>query len=672
MAYLQSSCVVGTLAIMANHACAQDSIYIMGSDNNPEYSGNCNLIAIGKNTTLTGSGGLNPATLTLSQDGENFTVPYSYYQIGAEGCSKPTTLTGGGGGTGATVIANPVRYTNYYQCTTFGEITSNNIFLSDPGTGYTSTVSGFVSDPCTTAETCALFTIEPLNNENSINIGHSAGCRSQGQNTIRIGSCAGKGNLNNGYCFHVNSIAIGTNNMLSGSFTDSIAIGENALKGNTTCTNFYKEIIGNVVIGKNSFCNFSFIAKCNTIVGNCNIPEACGGLLNTIIGYGNGQCVTGTAGACNIIIGEDNAKLSGTYKGIGTRNIMIGSDNFACSARGTNNVVVGSSNMDMGIQINTNYNMAVGLGNLRKLTTGDFNVGIGTYTGYCNTTGFENVYIGCSAGRFNCTGVRSIYMGSRAGCGMGNQTDSIFIGGYSGEYGRNTQGGHVVIGYKALYNSSNGYFNTAIGYCALTVGGQTSTSCAISGGCNIAIGSYAGQCIKLNSNNNIYIGHQSGPTTLTAETYKFYLGQGGGSPLMCGCLLSSAKSLCINGTLSKTAGSFAISHPNPTKTQACELWHSFVESPTAGDNLYRFEVKVENGQVTMDLPDYYKHLNEDDQVWVNAKNHFGRAYGVLNQEQTTLTVFADTDGEYNILLMGTRKDKDAVNAWKGIERKKQN
>ena len=141
---------------------------------------------------------------------------------------------------------------------------------------------------------------------------------------------------------------------------------------------------------------------------------------------------------------------------------------------------------------------------------------------------------------------------------------------------------------------------------------------------------------------------------------------------MCGCLLSSAKSLCINGTLSKTAGSFAISHPNPTKTQACELWHSFVESPTAGDNLYRFEVKVEKGQVTMDLPDYYKHLNEDDQVWVNAKNHFGRAYGVLNQEQTTLTVFADTDGEYNILLMGTRKDKDAVNAWKGIERKKQN
>jgi hypothetical protein len=592
--------------------------------------------------------------------------------MGSQGCGKPTTLTGGGGGTGACIIANPVRYTNYYNGNTFGDITSNNILLSDPGTGYTSTVSGFVFDPCTTAETCALFTIQPLNNENSINIGHSAGCRSQGQNTIRIGSCAGKGNLNNSYCFHVNSIAIGTNTMLSGSFTDSIAIGENALKGNTTQTNSYKDIIGNVVIGKNSFCNFTSITKCNTIVGNCNIPEAGMGCLNTIIGYCNGQCVTCTAGTCNIIIGNDNAKLSGTCKAIGTRNVMIGSSNFCCSMKGTNNIVMGQANMDVGIQNGTNYNIAFGLGNLRKLTTGDFNVGIGTYTGYCNTTGYQNVYIGCSAGRFNCTGTRSIYIGARAGCGMGNQTDSIFIGSLAGQVGRSNEGGHVVMGYKALYNSSGGYYNTAIGYCALSVLGQTSTSCAISGGCNIAIGPFAGSYAKQSSNCNIYIGHQSGPTTLTAESNKFYLGQGGGSPLMCGCLLSSAKSLCINGTLSKTAGSFAISHPNPTKTQACELWHSFVESPTAGDNLYRFEVKVEKGQVTMDLPDYYKHLNEDDQVWVNAKNHFGRAYGVLNQEQTTLTVFADTDGEYNILLMGTRKDKDAVNAWKGIERKKQN
>jgi len=217
-----------------------------------------------------------------------------------------------------------------------------------------------------------------------------------------------------------------------------------------------------------------------------------------------------------------------------------------------------------------------------------------------------------------------------------------------------------------------GYFNTVIGYCALAVGGQTSTSCAINGGCNIAIGPYAGQCVKGASNNNIYIGQRSGPTVFGAETYKFYLGQGSGNHLMCGCLNASGRTLCVNGTLSKTAGSFAIPHPNPTKTQACELWHSFVESPTAGDNLYRFEVEVENGQATIELPEYYKHLNENDQVWVNAKDHFGRAYGVVNQEQTTLTVFADTDGIYNILLIGTRKDKDAVNAWKGTERLKEN
>ncbi len=141
---------------------------------------------------------------------------------------------------------------------------------------------------------------------------------------------------------------------------------------------------------------------------------------------------------------------------------------------------------------------------------------------------------------------------------------------------------------------------------------------------------------------------------------------------MCGCLASSGRTLCVNGTLSKTAGSFAISHPNPSKNTACELFHSFVESPTAGDNLYRFEVEVENGTATIDLPDYYKYLNENDQVWVNPKNHFGRAYGVVNQEQTALTVFADTDGSYNVLLIGTRKDEDAAKAWKGTERLKEN
>jgi hypothetical protein len=119
--------------------------------------------------------------------------------------------------------------------------------------------------------------------------------------------------------------------------------------------------------------------------------------------------------------------------------------------------------------------------------------------------------------------------------------------------------------------------------------------------------------------------------------------------------------------LSKASGTFRIDHPNPEKTHTHYLSHSFVESPTAGDNIYRFLVNVENGTATIELPDYYKHLNTDDQVWVTPQGHFGSGYGIVNNEQTSVTIHANTDGEYNVLLIGTRKDIDAVHHWQGVE-----
>ena len=55
-------------------------------------------------------------------------------------------------------------------------------------------------------------------------------------------------------------------------------------------------------------------------------------------------------------------------------------------------------------------------------------------------------------------------------------------------------------------------------------------------------------------------------------------------------------------------------------------------------------------------------------VWVSSVDHFGRGYGKINKEQTKLTVSVDTDGDYNILLIGTRKDSQATGAWRGTER----
>ena len=671
MAQLQSSCILGTLSLSASSANAQDSIIIGGSNNNAEFNNQCNLIAIGTNTSLSGSGGLDPSTLTVTQQGSGFGVSYSYYQISACGCTKPTVTTGGGGGSGATFSAFVQRV--YYPGTPqIGEI--NGISLCNPGSGYTSRVTGTVCDPTRTTETCEIFTIDPFQNNNSINIGHNAGCRAQGPNNIRIGTCAGLGNPGNSTNYHSNNILIGCETAVSGAFGENVIIGHSSGKGKHCCTtpSFSNCFCCNIIVGHNSFSCTTTRGLSNVVIGNCIAISSSCGASHTTIGVRN-HCCSCRFGNFGVTLGAYNYIMKGTCKIEGNCNLAIGQYNFCCQSSGINNIGIGCAAIGHGLLNGANYNVSVGRIGLCSLTTGDNNVSVGAQSGCKITTGGQNITIGYFAGNNQCTGARSIYIGCGAGCGTSNQNDSIFIGNKVASYGASTNGGHIAIGIEALRNMCAGYFNTAIGYFALYNASCTSSACALDGGCNIAIGYLAGGCVKGASNNNLYIGQRSGPSTATNQTYKFYLGNGTDNHLMCGCLADGSRALCVNGTFSKTTGTFAISHPNPSKTQDCELLHSFVESPTAGDNLYRFEVEVENGTATIDLPNYYKYLNENDQVWVNAKNHFGRAYGVVNQEQTTLTVFADTeDGKYNVLLIGTRKDKDAVEAWKGTERLKEN
>ena len=49
---------------------------------------------------------------------------------------------------------------------------------------------------------------------------------------------------------------------------------------------------------------------------------------------------------------------------------------------------------------------------------------------------------------------------------------------------------------------------------------------------------------------------------------------------------------------------------------------------------------------------------------------FDISFCIICQKSTNQTVTSNEDGKYNILLVGTRKDKDAVAAWKGAERLK--
>lgn len=128
--------------------------------------------------------------------------------------------------------------------------------------------------------------------------------------------------------------------------------------------------------------------------------------------------------------------------------------------------------------------------------------------------------------------------------------------------------------------------------------------------------------------------------------------------------------LTVDGSFTATSKAFCIDHPEPEKTLTQNLYHSCVETPTAGDNLYRYRVTTVNNKAVIKLPTYFRYLNENEMIWVSPVDSFGRAYGKLSPDRLEVHVKSDQDGDYNVLVMGTRYDKNAKAYWKGAERMK--
>ena len=168
------------------------------------------------------------------------------------------------------------------------------------------------------------------------------------------------------------------------------------------------------------------------------------------------------------------------------------------------------------------------------------------------------------------------------------------------------------------------------------------------------------------SNNNLALG--SGGTGLVSVD-----GTNDSSNSTNGALLvyggiGVAKSVSIGGTLRKATGTFDIAHPQPSKkAQGYRLRHGFVESPTGGDNIYRYQQDSTNGTITITLPEYYAYLNKDSQVFITAVNVMGYGMGRVEVDPTTNIAVVhcrvSTNGLYNVLIIGTRKDEDVQKYW---------
>ena len=84
-------------------------------------------------------------------------------------------------------------------------------------------------------------------------------------------------------------------------------------------------------------------------------------------------------------------------------------------------------------------------------------------------------------------------------------------------------------------------------------------------------------------------------------------------------------------------------------------------------------MEVIDGEATLELPDYFRFLNENPDIWCNPAGHFGSAYGEIDADQRRLVVRANQDGLYKVLIIATRKD-EVAKTWfdaKGVEYIKQ-
>ena len=123
---------------------------------------------------------------------------------------------------------------------------------------------------------------------------------------------------------------------------------------------------------------------------------------------------------------------------------------------------------------------------------------------------------------------------------------------------------------------------------------------------------------------------------------------------------SSYKLYTYGSTGASGSKFFDIIHPDPSKgSEGYRLRHGAVEAPTFGENLYRFTVTVssDGGSVTTDLPSYFSFLNENPQVWIQARGMFAQAYGEINSDLTSFAVTGEKAGQYDVLVIGSRKSE---------------
>ena len=186
-------------------------------------------------------------------------------------------------------------------------------------------------------------------------------------------------------------------------------------------------------------------------------------------------------------------------------------------------------------------------------------------------------------------------IGSNTGSGYGVYGQSAYGSGVIGESGM----GNGVIGFTVSPTSS-----AILG----TNTGQGNGVTGISNGCSFPEGCFAGAGIYGENTAGGYAGYFNG-------------------------------NVYVQGTLSKSAGSFTIDHPLDPANKY--LQHSFVESPDMM-NVYNGNITTDaQGDATVMLPDYLEALNQDFRYQLTVIGQFAQAIVATEIQNDRFTIKTD-------------------------------
>ncbi|MCC7298809.1 MAG: hypothetical protein IT244_10795 [Bacteroidia bacterium] len=350
---------------------------------------------------------------------------------------------------------------------------------------------------------------------------------------------------------------------------------------------------------------------------------------------------TGSSFNASILFAE-----AGAYAG----NFVISADNAA----NTTDITINKSTKNVGIgSINASYELDV-TGKFRAtkdaMVEGKMSIGTTATPTYAQLI-YSNGGIATAHYQTNTTGTSS---SDGLMFGLDNNTGDAILWNWENKYlkfGTNGVERMRILGsgFVGINNVGPGYQLDVSGGSARAINGSSSTS-SLTDGAVYGVNTNGPFSALGTNNNGIYAKSiiSNGAAVFADNNASNTVGYAG----------YFSGRMHVNGTLSKSSGSFKIDHPLDPENKF--LYHSFVESPDMM-NIYNGNVVLDaNGQATITMPDWFQALNMEFRYQLSCIGGYAPVYISKKVEGNQFSIAGGSPGlEVSWQVTGVRHDNYA-------------